>query len=188
MHITMILLQSLDGFLSRRLDDDLSWGTKEDKNFFRTKSKEIGCMVMGSSTFENMPFPLAFKKRHTYVMTSSPQRYAQYTDSDLVTFLSGTPADVVAQAEADGYSQLAVVGGGKINSAFIRAGLMNTIFITIAPHIFGYGIPAFGSEYMNAQLKLESVQKLTENEILCEYSVLTAITTDPVSIPQKDTI
>jgi len=172
MNVSLILLQSLDGFIAHDLTDNLSWGTKEDKQFFRTKTKEAGCMIMGSSTFENMPFPLAFQNRFSYVLTSNPQKYSELNQSPLVRFLSATPTEILQQAKQDGYENVVVIGGGKINSAFLQNNLIDEIYVTIAPHIFGDGIAGFGRLNLNTQLHLESVKTITEHEILCHYKVV----------------
>jgi len=172
MFVSLIIMQSLDGFIARNLQDDLSWGSKEDKQFFRTKTKEVGCMIMGSTTFENMPFPLAFQNRFSYVMTSNPSKYKHFEESGLVKFVSGSGLEVLEKIRQDGYQKVVVIGGGKINSAFLSENLIDELFITISPHIFGQGVPAFGENLLNVSCKLESFQQITANEIVCHYSVL----------------
>ena len=145
MNISIIALQSLDGFLARSNSDDLSWGTREDKEFFTSKTKEISVMIMGSTTFENMKGVkgTAFRNRHIVVMTSRPEVYSTYTNefAKKVEFVSGTPKDIVNHLEAQGIKAAAAVGGSKVIQQFLTSKLVDEIYITIAPIIFGEGVP-----------------------------------------------
>lgn len=174
MNIILIILQSIDGYLADGPNDDLSWGSKEDKQFFRTKTKEIGTMIMGSATFENMP-DFAFKERCSIVMTSKPEKYQERVDrlnaagNDIELF-KGTPEECVKYLESKNIETAALIGGGSINGSFLDSGLITEMFITVAPVKLGKGIKAFGNSQMGIQnFKLIETSKIGEKEKLLHY-------------------
>jgi len=80
MKITILILESLNGFIAKSHGDDLSWATREDRDFFISTTKKIGTMIMGSTTFNNMKGikGTAFRDRNIVVMTTKPQDYQDY--------------------------------------------------------------------------------------------------------------
>jgi dihydrofolate reductase len=174
MHVSIIVLQTINGFLAKSHDDDLSWATKADRIFFKEKSTEIGTMLMGSTTFNAMKGlkGTAFKGRHTLVFTSKPKKYKNYKNEFAkVEFFSGTPQDAISYLTKQGISKVAVVGGGSLIQQFLASGLVNEIYITIAPYLFGKGIEVCKGE-VQGKLKLLNKQMLSENEVLLHYKVL----------------
>ena len=170
MNIILILLQSLDGYIAKDENDDLSWGTKEDKQFFRDKTKEIGTMVMGRKTFESMP-PKAFSNRHSIVLTRDPVQYKGYINNHgTVEFFSGAPEDLVENLEGRDIKTVALIGGGAVNTAFLEAGLVTELYITIAPVILGSGIKGLGGD-QNTYFNLVETWQLSTNEVVLHYSI-----------------
>lgn len=171
MKVTLIILQTLDSIIACELKDDLSWGSKEDKKFFSTKTKEIGTMVMGASTFRNMP-EKAFTKRKSLVFTSDPDKYSGYENPyGEVDFIKGTPEEGLKRLEEQGIEEVALIGGGNINNQFLDARLVDEMYITIAPKIFGTGIRGVGEKELNIDLELLDVHKFADNEVLLHYKV-----------------
>ncbi len=172
MKITLIILQSLDGIISQGQDDDLSWGTKEDKEFFRSKTKEIGTMIMGKTTFDKMP-PQAFSDRKSLVFTFDPSEYADYKNSyGEVEFFNGSPSSAVEYLEQKGVKHAALIGGGNLNGQFLKAGLVDEMFITVAPRIFGEGVRGTGNVKLDIQHRLLDLTRISEQEILFHYEVV----------------
>lgn len=176
MHISIITLQSIDGFLARSKNDDLSWGSRADKDFFISKTKAVGTMIMGSTTFEAMKGTkgFAFKDRNIIVMTSRPEAYSDYRNefAKKIEFISGIPKDIVKHLEKLGINDAVVIGGGKIIQQFLSSDLVDELFITIAPVIFGKGISACDGEIKNLKLTLENKAEISTNEILLHYKVV----------------
>ncbi len=164
------MLQSLDGIISRGKEDDLSWGSKEDKDFFRSKVNEIRTMIMGSNTYESMP-KSAFKNKYSLVLTSNPLKYSE-EEQENVKFFSGTPFEAVDFLKRAGKENIALIGGGTVNGQFLKSGLIDELYVTIAPRIFGKGIRIFGDMELDANMELVEFEKLTDNEILLHYRVI----------------
>lgn len=165
--ISMFLLQSLDGIIAKKQRDNLDWGSFEDKEHFRSKTKQIGTMIMGSNLYKIMP-EHAFDKRITYVLTSNPSALRKQKN---VEFFSGKPAELVELLSQKGFHEAALVGGGLIYGSFLKANLVDEIWVTIAPKIFVEGIFGYGKEKLDVDLDLLEVSKLGKNEILARYRI-----------------
>lgn len=166
--VTMILLQTLDGFIAKNDDDKLDWGSKTDKLNFKNKTVEIGTMICGSNTYLQMP-DFAFKNRKTFVLTSKPQ---ELPERENVVFFTGTVSELSFKLEQDGLINVAVVGGGRVYNSFLANNLVDEIFVTIAPVAFGKGIHGFGENVLSNKFELVSVDKMGENELYLHYRVV----------------
>ncbi len=177
MKISLVILESLDGVISKGNEDKLEWGSKVDKDFFKKQVDEAGVMIMGSTTYETMPKVL-FKDRFTLVLAYYPEDYEE-DESEEVHFFGGDPESelpianqAVRYLEEKGVKHAILAGGGSVNGLFLQAGLVDDIYITIAPKIFGSGIKVFGNEDLDIDLQLESCKEITENEVLLHFEVL----------------
>jgi dihydrofolate reductase len=165
--ISMFLLQSLDGIIAKKQGDSLDWGSFEDKEHFRSKTKQMGIMIMGSNLYKVMP-EHAFDKRLTYVLTSNPNVLRKQKN---VEFFSGKPAELVELLSRKGFHEAALVGGGLIYGSFLKEKLVDEIWVTIAPKIFVEGVFGYGKEKLDTDLELLEISKLGKGEILARYRV-----------------
>ena len=70
------------------------------------------------------------------------------------------------------YETVAVLGGTKTYTWFLENDLLDELYITIEPIVFGRGLPLFeSSEDINVQLKLESTKQLNEKGTLLLHYV-----------------
>jgi dihydrofolate reductase len=171
MLLALKMMQSLDGTIAQNYDDNLSWGSSADKKLYKKFTTEFGTVIVGSTTFEQTP-KIAFKNRFCVVLTRDKSKYQEFLDSPDFLFLEPNPQSVVEVLEARGLDKAVVIGGSKINSMFLQAGLINNIYITIAPKIFGSGIKIFGDVGLNLNLELVEFERLDVNELLLTYKVL----------------
>lgn len=165
------MVESINGLIAKSDNDKLEWGGAADKKHFYDLTKKIGIMVMGSTTFEAMRRKL-LPGRKTIVLTRNPEKFADINDSNFEA-TSESPAALVERLESEGIHEIAVTGGGKINSAFLEAKVATEISLSIAGVIFTQGKPIFDLEVpLDLKLKLESVDKLDDNTLNLIYKVL----------------
>lgn len=170
MHVFLIAAVSADGFIApEATTNSLEWTSAEDTQFFRSRTKEAGVMVMGRTTFDTIGRALPGRK--IYVMTRSgvPKQYAGL-DPEAVAFVSLSPAELVAEVAASGATELAVCGGAQIYTQFVQAGVVDTLYLTYEPVVFGSGVALF-SEAVQAQLELVQETQLSQQTRLVEYRV-----------------
>src|SRR5258708_5929891 len=165
MNIFLIAAITADGFIAENVKQiSTSWTSKEDKKFFSARTKEAGVVVMGSKTYATVKRPLPDRLNIVYSKShQAPQENLRYTNE--------SPAQLLSNLEKEGFSEVAICGGASIYTMFLKAGLINKLYITIEPVLFGSGIKLLGEE-MRTRLQLVAMKKLAESTILLEYDVL----------------
>jgi dihydrofolate reductase len=167
--VILLVAMSVDGFIAPLDQEKLPstvWTSPEDKQFFTEKSKAIGVMIMGAKTFATMG--RALPERHSIVMTSQPENYAKFTDPNL-TFTSQSPEEILADLDQQGVKQVALCGGSSIYNLFLQKGLVDKMFVTIEPFLFGAGIKLL-TDHLGRKMQLLSTRQLNEQgTFLVEY-------------------
>lgn len=157
---------SADGFIGLTSDHHADWTSKEDKQLFVQLTKEAGVMIMGSKTFQTIGRGLPGRK--TVVYTSKPDEYGKFEGDVIAT--DQAPADLIQSLAKEGYVSVAVCGGAQIYSLFLQAGLVDELYLTVEPTVFGGGIPLF-TDIQTTQLQLLDQRMLNDQTILLHYTV-----------------
>lgn len=160
---------SINGYIAKE-DDDTGWTSKEDWEGFYKHSKDAGNIILGKRTFElasqdgTFPFPDCLNVVMTYEQVENKW-------GDRAVFTGISPKEVLQMLEEKGLEKAFVAGGGHINSAFIKDGLIDEIYLDVEPIVFGKGIKLFAEEEFEYELELMEVNKLNENTIQLHYKV-----------------
>lgn len=158
---------SVDGKLAEAAGQvSTDWTSEADYKWFVAETKKCGVMVMGRKTFATINRPL--KDRLLYVMTRRPEDQPRVGES--VIFTSMTPQEIVADAKSRGYERLALAGGSEIHTMFFEAGLVDELFLTVEPVLFGHGVSLTG-EQSRVDLELLEVDRLGAQAALLHYKV-----------------
>ena len=169
--VILLVAMSTDGFIAPTDQEKLPstvWTSKEDKQFFTEKSKEIGTLIMGSKTFETIG--RALPGRRSIVMTSRPENYVNFDDLNLI-FTSQSPEEILAELSKQGVKQVALCGGARIYTLFLQKGLVDKMFVTVEPYVFSEGIKLF-NDGIEEKFQLVEQRKLNEKgTLLLEYSI-----------------
>jgi dihydrofolate reductase len=153
--ITLIVATSKDGFISAADSVDLpstKWTSEEDYQFFTKKTKEIGVMLMGRTTYETIGRPLV--GRLTVVFTRDSEKQAELARKKLkmdwlpnnLRFTSKSPQAVLQALLTEGYEQVALCGGASLYQLFAEQNLVDEMFITVEPVKFDEGIKLFKND------------------------------------------
>jgi dihydrofolate reductase len=162
MKVFIIAALSADGYIARdEKHGSLGWTGKEDKRRFVELTKRAGVVVMGSTTYATLQRPL--KERVNIVYSKSKIFEGAETTQK-------SPAELVAELEARGFKEVAICGGSHIYNLFMKAKVVDKLYLTIEPIVFGAGIRLF-SEDMLFHLKLETCGQTEGGALLLEYSV-----------------
>lgn len=168
MQVFLIAALTVDGFVGRdATHSSINWRSKEDGKFFIKKTKTARAVVMGSTTFLTMKRPMPGRKH--YVLTSQPEKFSDY-DESVVMPMTSTPEEVVQQAKKDGFEQLAICGGSSVYTQFMQAGVVDQLYLTIEPVLFGDGMRLFNGE-VDADLHLVKLHQLSSQTVVMEYEV-----------------
>lgn len=168
MRVILVAVITLDGKIARNAHELSAWSSREDKRLFARLTREAGVVVMGRHTYETMSRPLP--DRLNVVMTHALPPSAPVG----VEFTSEAPAHILEQLGARGYSTVVVSGGAQIYRAFLSAGLVDELALTLEPLSFGTGISLFGDtpgQPLERRFSLLEVTRLGESTLHLRYRV-----------------
>lgn len=168
MKVIMVAVSSLNGKITRGNDPNIySWTSKEDSELFFSLIEKSNLIVMGSKTYESARRFIKHKKnRLRVVLTRNPKKYSRETIKGMLEFAEETPLKLINQLESRGYKKMLLVGGATINTLFLKQKLVNEIYLTIEPKLFGLGKNLINKENFEMQLKLISIKKLNKRGTL----------------------
>ena len=168
MKLTLMMALTADGMIARNHNHFPDWTCRSDKIMFKELTQKAGVVIFGSKTYEVIGKPLS--GRLNVVLTRQPERYQP---ADNLIFSSESPDELLKNLVRKGYDEAILAGGAIINSLFAKSRLIDEMVLTIAPTIFGQGVPLF-SESCHLNLELLDVRKLESNTLVVRYRVLKA--------------
>ena len=158
--VFIIAALTADGFIAKNSEHmSISWTSKEDKEFFKEKTKKAGVVIMGENTYNTIGKPLSDRLNIVY------SRDKQYEG---VETTQKDPKDLIEDLKNRGYKEIAICGGSTIYTMFMEAGLVDKLYFTVEPIVFGSGMNLFNKE-IDKKLQLVSVKNLSSQTILLEY-------------------
>ena len=158
----IIAAMTADGYIAKdAIHSPFNWTGKADKKRFIELTKRAGVIVVGSNTYKT--FPGALKDRLNVVYSRSKTFEGAETTQD-------TPEELLAKLDARGFSEVAICGGEAIYTMFMKAKVVNKLYLTIEPILFGKGVRLFKDD-MLFNLKLISAQESFGGSLLLEYDV-----------------
>ncbi|OGK44506.1 hypothetical protein A2957_00530 [Candidatus Roizmanbacteria bacterium RIFCSPLOWO2_01_FULL_38_11] len=173
MKVIAIIVQSVNGRITKGSDPNVyKWTSQEDKLHLKETIGKASLIVMGSTTYEEAKRNITLLPQiQRIVLTSRPQDYAQEAVPGQLEFYSMAPQDVVKKYGEMGHKELLLLGGSKIYSEFLKQGLINEIWLTVEPVIFGQGKPLIDTD-RNVSMKLLSLEKLNDKgTLLLKYQL-----------------
>lgn len=169
MKVTLVMAMTVDGIIARRSDEFPGWTGKEDKKMFKSVTQKAGVVVMGSKTFDTIGRPLP--GRLNVVLTRNKKRVSR---SENLVFTDAPPDRLIEDLARKGFSEVVVAGGATINTLFAAQRLIDEIYVTYAPKIFGLGMSLF-CEPVQMELELIAVECLSRQHILAKYRVVETV-------------
>jgi len=159
------MAMTADGKIAKTSDHFPDWTSKEDKKYFFETTKKHGVVLMGEKTFQTFPNPLPGRLNVVFTLEKNPPTMEN------VKWVSGQPEKVLAELEKMGYKSAILGGGAYLNTQFLKKKLIDEIWLTIEPKIFGDGLGVFGGDF-DVDLKLINVEKINENSVVARYEVM----------------
>ena len=161
---------SVDGkiALKEKGKKTIDWTSHEDWKFLQDELAKADAVVVGRNTYD--AYRDRLQKRNTFVLTS---RVKKVINLGSVTFVNPKFADI-EDLLAD-YRKVAILGAGSVYQFMLERNLLDELYVTIEPLLFGRGQDMFeGGEQKkeNTKLKLLSVKKLNQKgTLLLRYEV-----------------
>jgi dihydrofolate reductase len=167
---SVFIAASLDGFIARS-DGGIDWlsvveRSGEDYGFGEFMAS-VDTLVLGRKTWETaLGFPeWPYAGKRVVVMSRHP-RAARHGE----TFHPGPPEALVAALAEAGARHLYVDGGATIR-AFLAAGLVDELTLSVIPVLLGAGIPLFGDGVREAPLTLRSCRGFDAGLVQLRYTL-----------------
>lgn len=172
MQVTMVVAITADGKVDREGNTrSFDWTTKDDKKFYIESIKRSGVVVCGYTTFKSIRrFPPGLKY---YVYTSKPEVFVNHRP-DIIEAIptKQEPVDLLKEIEKQGYDEVSISGGASIYTMFLKEKLIDKIYLSVEPIMFGKGVGLL-KDIVDVKLKLLNVSKLgEEGTALLEYKIV----------------
>lgn len=158
---------TLDGKIAKFTDHPATWTSKADKKIFVHETKRIGVIVMGKTTYDTIGKPLP--GRLNMVMDFKVDTSQNIADT--LEYTSKQPAEIIKELEGRGFSEMIIGGGSTINGLFLDQGLVDELWLTIEPKVFGEGLSLFKGADVELDLELIELRQPDDNVIHVRYKV-----------------
>ena len=167
---------SLDGLIAAE-NDNLDWLFKYDgmdlgEHDYRTFLNGIRTVVMGRGTYDFVasdPSPWAYEGKRTFVVTSRPIE-APKGPLEIRSDIDALIAELRALDDGDVW----MLGGGKLQMAFLERGALDEIEIYVIPEMLGGGHPLFPLTGFRASPTLISAKAIDRGCVRLHYRFETA--------------
>lgn len=125
----------------------------------------MDAVVVGRNTY--LAAAKQLRKRKTFVLSS---RLRGISRRGNVTFVN--PANIDLPTWFARYAAVAVLGGGSVYRFMLERGLLDELFVTVEPLVFGRGLEMFLGGTHTTRLRLVSVKRLNRTgTLLVHYQV-----------------
>ena len=150
------------------------WSSVEDKKQFFSLIKKNNLIVMGRATYEaSKPVIKLEKGKLRIVLTRSPNKYSNQSVKDQLEFSDESPNKLLKRLLALNYGNILLVGGSTTNGLFLKQNLVDKLYLTIEPKIFGSGKNLVDGQLLNTKLHLISVKKINKaGTLLLKYKII----------------
>lgn len=174
MKVILATVTSLDGKSTKWYQPPKLWASKEDQLYFKSLIAQNNLIVMGKNTFNVSRNDIKpSKNKLRVVVVRNLEEINDLTVSNQLEFTNEQPGQLVKRLSNLGYKQMLLVSGPKLNTSFFKSKLINEIWLTLEPNIFGMGLGLVDQEKLDVKLKLLSVKKLnSQGTLLLKYQVI----------------
>ena len=173
MRTVLVFVSTLDGKVTKWSESNISlWSSQEDQKYFKKIWNDSKLLIMGSNTFN--ADPIKPSSNHLLViMTREPSKYKKYEVSGQLEFSDKSPGLLTLHFAKEGYEQMLVVGGAHIGTSFLKEQLIDELWLTIEPRIFGVGSNFAIEKKLDINLHLISCERVNEHgTLITKYAVL----------------
>ncbi len=175
MKIICVMVMSANGKITLGRNPNVhDWSSKEDQRYFAAIKEKATLIIMGRKTYKVASGQMALSaKTLRVVLTKRLGAYKKQAVAGQLEFTDELPETLIEKLERRGYKKALLVGGSEINSAFFGARLIDELWLTIEPKIFGRGTSIVSEKNFTADLRLKSSEQLNKNgTVLLKYEVL----------------
>jgi dihydrofolate reductase len=165
MKIIAIAAISIDAKIATHSKHFSNWTSIEDKDFLHSALDKCDVVIVGNNTYKTAKKSLS--KRNCIVLTGLVKTI--FKKSNNLAYCNPKNANLLDQISK--YKLVAVLGGTQTYSYCLENNLLDELFITIEPLIFGRGLNIFYSEKIKTiRFQLISIKELNKlGSLLLHY-------------------
>lgn len=168
MKVILLAATTVDGKIARDEHHFVDWSSPEDKKLFVSTTKRAGVVILGHNTYQTLPSPLPGR---LHVVLTNNLAGKQGIPGQ-VEFTNQQPQAIIEALQGRGYTEAVLMGGAEINALFLKSGLVDEIWLTIEPIIFGVGIDLFRGVRFDLRPRLTHIQQLNAaGSVLLKYTL-----------------
>jgi dihydrofolate reductase len=173
MKTILIFVSTLDGKITRWNEPHVSgWSSHQDQDYYKHVWNDSGLIVMGSGTFNAETFKPS-QSHHLIVMTGDPGKYKDAEVPGQIEFTKESPVELTARFKGKGHPQMLVVGGPHVATSFLKEQLIDELWLTLEPKIFGIGGNFATDIKLDINLSLLHFEKVNEQgTLITKYAIL----------------
>jgi len=163
----MVAAVSIDGFIAPAGKQGSSWTSPEDKQFLHQILDTADVVIVGNTTYKIAKEPLS--KRNCIILTKKVKDTKQ--PNKLSVYLNPKNVDLKTFIEQKKYRRVVVLGGAQAYSYCLEQKMVNEIYLTVEPVVFGRGLPLFRTKSLEiSNWKVGAIEKLNKKgSILIHY-------------------
>ena len=167
MKTILIFVSTLDGKITKwGYPFVKSWSSQEDQDYFKNIWNNNRLIVMGSNTFNIEPVKPT-SNHLLIIMTSQPSKYKSYEILGKLEFRDESPVQL------EGYEQMLVVGGAHIATSFLKEQVVDELWLTLEPKVFGVGSNFVTEEKLDINLQIISFECVNkQGTLFTKYKVI----------------
>jgi len=173
MKTILIFVSSLDGKITKWGNPKIrSWSSKGDQDYFDAIWSDTRVIIMGSGTYN--PDPVKPGSKHLFiVMTRQTEKYNSEEVPGQLEFTNESPVHLVTRFKNEGEDKILIVGGPQIATSFLRDDLIDELWLTLEPKIFGTGASFVTEEKLDINLSLLSSEKINDQgTLITKYKII----------------
>ncbi|HOZ36435.1 MAG TPA: dihydrofolate reductase family protein [bacterium] len=168
MKLILMMAITADGKIAKTATQLADWTSKADKKIFVEETKSAGVIIMGKTTYETISKPLP--GRLNIILDKNPNTSQNIPNS--LEYTNLTPKELLNSLADRGFEKVILGGGATINGLFLKENLVDEIWLTIEPKIFGEGLSLFKDADVDLKLELLEVRNLDKDVIQVRYKVI----------------
>ena len=173
MKTILIFVSSLDGKVTKWGEAHASsWSSHQDQDYYKKVLNESRLIVMGSNTFNSGTFKPS-TNHQLIIMTGHRDKYKTFEISGQIEFTNESPNDLTDRFTKEGHQQMLVLGGPRIATSFLKEQLIDELWLTLEPKIFGQGDNFATGVKLDINLQLMQCEKVNDQgTLITKYAVL----------------
>lgn len=173
MKIILAMVLSADGKSTGGNLEDQSWASSEDQVHLQKLISENNLIFLGGKTYsiaKSHIKPSEGKLR--IVLTRDAQKFKEDEIPGQLEFSDLGIEELIKSLEERGFEKLLLLSGENLNKEFFEKNLIDEIYFTLEPKIFGSGRSVTAGD-LDINLQLMAMEKLNEKgTILLRYKVV----------------